>query len=384
MRELSDILLVMQAGSMGVSLTLLLVLVLSCLRKPDTTGTYEKVRWLLALAMLLLGVHYLSQMWFGFRAQGDDVGTVVNILFYSPVTYIMSYSILRIGCGRGYHRKFLSASVISMVLILCCFAYGYLHYGSLHMQEVLYVMGLIYLLTVVFFIVYPIKEIRRVRKMVNEESEQEPILYNLYMRTSVRLLYIASILVTFSIFYTPALSIAGPLFLVTLVFYIISFVALGFNIRQVNDILVEETEKEVCPVRGNTAREAARTVMDDELKARICGLIEGWRKSQGYASVEINSGTLAGRLNIPKRQLVQYLREVEGKTFRIWLSALRLEEAKREILEHPEYSNEAIAESCGFSRSHLQVKFKEATGLTINEWRANNAKGGPVTPKNKS
>lgn len=114
--------------------------------------------------------------------------------------------------------------------------------------------------------------------------------------------------------------------------------------------------------------------MDDELKARICGLIEGWRKSQGYASVEINSGTLAGRLNIPKRQLVQYLREVEGKTFRIWLSALRLEEAKREILEHPEYSNEAIAESCGFSRSHLQVKFKEATGLTINEWRADNAK----------
>ena len=39
-----------------------------------------------------------------FREQGDDVGTVVNILFYSPVTYIMSYSILRIGIspqGQG-------------------------------------------------------------------------------------------------------------------------------------------------------------------------------------------------------------------------------------------------------------------------------------------
>lgn len=165
---------------MGVSLTLLLVLVLSCLQKPDTTGTYEKVRWLLALAMLLLGVHYLLQMWFGFRAQGDDVGTVVNILFYSPVTYIMSYSILRIGCGRGYHRKFLSASVISMVLILSCFAYGYLHYGSLHMQEVLYVMGLIYLLTVVFFIVYPIKEIRRVRKWLTRSRNRTNTLQPVY------------------------------------------------------------------------------------------------------------------------------------------------------------------------------------------------------------
>ena len=44
MREISDILLIMQAVSMGVSLTLFLVLVLSCFQKPDTTRTYENVR----------------------------------------------------------------------------------------------------------------------------------------------------------------------------------------------------------------------------------------------------------------------------------------------------------------------------------------------------
>ncbi len=375
MREMSDtLLLIMQAGSMGVSLTLFLVLVLSCLQKPDTTRAYENVRWLLAFAMLFLGVHYLLQMWFGFRAQGDDVGAVFNILFYSPVTYIVSYSILRIGCGRGYYQKFLLASVTSMILILSCFVYGYLHYGSLHMHGVLYVMGLIYFLTVVFFIIYPIKEIRRVRKLVDEESGQEPILYNLYMRTCIRLLYVATLLVTASIFYTPTLVIAGPLFLVSLVFYIISFVAIGFNIRQVNDIVVEETEDGVCPEREITAVQAPKTCMDDEQKAKVRDLIEDWRKNQGYATSEINSSLLASRLNISKRQLVQYLREVEGKTFRIWLSGLRLEEAKRKIMEYPKYSNETIAEGCGFSRSHLQAKFKEATGMTINEWRANNAK----------
>ncbi len=41
MREMSDaLLLIMQAGSMGVSLTLFLVLVLSCLQKPDTTRAH--------------------------------------------------------------------------------------------------------------------------------------------------------------------------------------------------------------------------------------------------------------------------------------------------------------------------------------------------------
>ena len=141
-----------------------------------------------------------------------------------------------------------------------------------------------------------------------------------------------------------------------------------------NDIVVEETEDGVCPEREITAVQAPKACMDDEQKTKVRGLIEDWRKNQGYATSEINSSLLASRLNIPKRQLVQYLREVEGKTFRIWLSCLRLEEAKRKIMEHPKYSNETIAEGCGFSRSHLQAKFKEATGMTINEWRANNAK----------
>lgn len=141
-----------------------------------------------------------------------------------------------------------------------------------------------------------------------------------------------------------------------------------------SNIIVAEVEDEVNADGGETGTVAVKAVMSEERKDMTKALIEGWIKNQGYASSEINSTLLATRLNIPKRQLVQYLREVEGKTFRIWLSDLRLEEAKRLIIEHPEYSTETVAESCGFSRSHLQVKFKEATGFTTNEWRDNHAR----------
>lgn len=97
MQDISNVLLIIQASLMGVSLTLFFALVLSSLQKTDTTKAYEIVRWLLAFAMLLFAVHYIMQMVFGFRAQGDDVGAVINILFYSPIAYILSYSILRIG-----------------------------------------------------------------------------------------------------------------------------------------------------------------------------------------------------------------------------------------------------------------------------------------------
>lgn len=48
-------------------------------------ATYERSRWALFVSMSLLVLHYVLQMVCGFRAESDDVGTIVNILFYSPV-----------------------------------------------------------------------------------------------------------------------------------------------------------------------------------------------------------------------------------------------------------------------------------------------------------
>ncbi len=66
MQDISNVLLIIQASLMGVSLTLFFALVLSSLQKTDTTKAYEIVRWLLAFAMLLFAVHYIMQMVFGF------------------------------------------------------------------------------------------------------------------------------------------------------------------------------------------------------------------------------------------------------------------------------------------------------------------------------
>lgn len=366
---------------MGTSLTLSLLLLLSRFQKPDTTKVYEQIRWLLIFAMLLLVIHYALQIGFGFRAQGDDVGALINILFYSPVIYILSYSQVRIGCGSGYQNRHIVASIISMMLIFGCFIFGYLHYGTLHMMGALHTMGLLFFLTLAYFILYPASEIRRVRKLVDEESGREPIQYNLYMRSGTILLDLAAALIPFSIFYTPALAIAGPIILVALLLYIICFIALGFDIRTVKHIITDEIEK-AKPARETTVRandpapvpeeetvKEELTAISDDVRLHVSQAIATWRQNQGYGQPDLNSVLLATKLNIPKRTLVQYLREVEGKTFRVWLSDLRLEEAKRMMKDCPDYSNETIAEACGVSRSYLQAKFKESTGLTINEWK---------------
>lgn len=63
---------------------------------------YEQSRWMIVAALLLFGVHYMMQMLFGWRAEGNDTGTLFNILFYMPCALLLANSQLNILMGgRG-------------------------------------------------------------------------------------------------------------------------------------------------------------------------------------------------------------------------------------------------------------------------------------------
>lgn len=46
---------------------------------------YEQSRWLIVTAMIILAIQYLMQMLLGFRAKGDAIGAVCNMLVYPPL-----------------------------------------------------------------------------------------------------------------------------------------------------------------------------------------------------------------------------------------------------------------------------------------------------------
>lgn len=368
MLDLNSLLLILQASSFTITLSLALLLFFAWFHQPDTSREYEQMRWGIMAALLIMATHYVLQITCGFRAQGPDVGALINTLFYAPSIYIFSYSFVRLASRRSFQRRFIAVASASMSFIALCFVAGRIYYGSLHMPVALYAMGACFFVSIVFCFLYPRQEIRRMRQLADEESGQIPVQFDLFLRTASTLLYTASLVMSLSIYFTPLVFIVGTLNLIAMLFFVISFIALGFNIHGVSQIINKEIEETKAPDSAATVEEVKPTLTDEQRES-ISALITNWRQRQGFAASDLNSTTLASRLNIPKRQLVQYLREVEGKTFRVWLSDLRLEEAKLLILQHPDYSNETIAEYCGFSRSHLQAKFKESTGLTTKDWR---------------
>ena len=208
--------------------------------------------------------------------------------------------------------------------------------------------------------------------MVDEESGQMQIQFSIFLKTSNFLMLMLGLFVSLCIYYLPLLAIVGTLELFAILLFITSFITLGFNIHNVSQIINEEKEEEeIKDANDNTYnKKEEKKMLNLEQREIIRKKLELWRNNHGYSSSDINSALLAVRLGLSKRMLVQYIKEVEGKTFRIWLSDIRLEEAKRMIIEHGDYSNETIAEACGVSsRYYLQNKFKDATGLTPTEWR---------------
>lgn len=329
---------------------------------------YEVSRWMLVAAMFIYAVHYLLQIVFGFRASGDDVGAVVNILFYAPVVYLISFSIVRMSSDKSYTRKYTLFGIISYTAILATFIIGFAVNQSLHFGALRYVMGAEFFASVVFAVVDILKEGKDIRRKIESDTAGDLSMYNNYMLTGTFLLLIFSLLTPAMIFSRALLFIIGPLFLMLLFIFAVNFVCLGFNLRPIVDVLDSREEQ---PSGGSQSEQgAAEEELSVEERDSIQSALDSWIEKRGFSNQDISLAKLAHSIGVPTTMLSRYIGICHGVTFRVWLSRIRIEEAKRILINNPEATIEYVAEECGFSsRSYFQNLFKAETGFTPREWR---------------
>lgn len=358
-----DGLLLLQFGSLILTSLLALMLCISRLHVRKLNRRYETSRWLVVLAMCVFAVHYLLQIFFGFRAQGDDVGAVVNILFYSPTSYLLSYSIVNMASGRDYRRRYMLVCIILYALILLTFVAGLVVNGSLHMRTSLYVMELLFTISILFSILDPLKERRRIRAAIERDTAGDLGNYNMFIETGTMILFLFALILPALIFSTKLLFVLGPLFLLSIFVYVVNFSCLVFNIAPVVSVLDSVEDKKVHDEPSES--------LSPEQMASIGEALEKWHEARGFADSDTSLDRVARRIGVEPRVLSLYIASRHGETFRIWLSKIRLEDAKRMLVENPDEKIEAIAEECGFtSRSYFQNQFKAETGFTPKEWRS--------------
>ena len=193
-----------------------------------------------------------------------------------------------------------------------------------------------------------------------------------------------------AILFNTLLLLVGPLMLLVLIFFVHSFISLGYYITPVENMLEEQEELE--EQEDQEEQEESETSTDQlaygdqqdavadgqadlniffqERMKEIGAALEKWCDDRMYKDCNVTIYSLAANLGCKKNELTEYFNLSQHTNFRTWLSDIRFNEAVRMMKENPEFSNDAISTECGFS-SHTQIYriFKQKTGLSPSQWR---------------
>lgn len=347
---------------------------------------YEWSRWMIFAALLLMAVHFFLQMYFGFRATGAAVGAVINALVYLPCFTLFSIAIYNIEATHTKRRKMNLICAAVYAAMLAAFAVGYSFSGSLNIGAWLYVMLALFFGNIVYCIYMIIIEMNKRKKLLETMTATDMLPFIRYAHASIAMLSLIAISMPFAILSTKLLYVVGPLGLLITLFFIVNFVAFGNCYVPTEELLDrergngetddedadedEQTMAESCASQSAADCDQSAQRLSAERSAFIQAALDKWCADMGYKDSSVNMLTLSHLLDINKNELTQFFSQCQNTTFRIWLSEIRFNAAKRMMIEYPDYSNDIISSECGFSsRSYLYRVFKEKEGCTPIAWR---------------
>ena len=360
-------------------LSLMLVFMLPL--KGEGVEVYNRSRWLMMAGTTLLPVQFLLQYTLHFRQMGVEPAVMVNLLFFIPSAWLFSLALLNLLCQNAT-RRFdwyvgMICYVVVVVLLLGANPTG--GHGVLDVTQRLYyaevASAAVYTVMQFHYTARLWHEFRRIRQALDNYFDHERYGVIRWMRNSCMLLSLSAIFAPMVIFWS------GPLLLVyTLIIFfgisytVISFYGYGLDRRHLHVLQqVEQSMKEDEQQKKEAEAESGHDdnhELSDSDQARIGAAVEKWLAKGGHLRCGITIQTAADEIGIPRYQLSTWLKTTPQELFNPWLTALRIEEAKRLLREHGDWSNDTIAERCGFNtRNYFQTTFKRLTGITPQEFQ---------------
>lgn len=374
---------------------------------------YERARWLIFVGIMGLAAQYLMQMRFGFRALDDAVGATVNALVYAPCFTLISMGIFHIEATHVHRGRVYVVCTTINLAIFACFFIGFLQHGEMRIGAWLYAMLALFAANVVYCIVVIVREIIKRRRLLETMAGGDLMPYVRYSRASLLILFFPAVVSPFAIISTKLLYFFAPLGLMAFLFFVLSFVALGYSYQPKESLLDEEAEEKVSPAavvaqqektvaqqavaapdvasacvaspgvvspanasRANAshagttpdnatpdnafhadaahaADQAEETqtasLMPEDRRKQIQQRLDEWCAAMGYKDGGVNLLSLSHAIHVSKDELTIYFDQSLKTTFRIWLSDIRFAAAKKMMIANPDYSNDIISSECGFT-----------------------------------
>ena len=355
------------------ALTLMLVFTLPL--KGEGGAAYNRSRWLMVAGTALLPVQFLLQYTLHFRQMGVEPAVLVNLLFFIPAAWLLSLATLNLlrqpTLGRFDWWVGLGSYVVVIILLFGANPTG--GHGVLAVTRRLYyaevVAACIYAFMQFHYAAQLLREFRRMRQALDNYFDRERHGIIRWMRNSTMLLSLASLFAPMVIFWSgPLLIVYSFVIFVGITYTVISFYGYGLDRQRLHTLQEVERsmqEDECGEMEGN-----GHELSGPDMK-RVGAAVERWLAKGGHLHSGITIQTVADELHLPRYLLSAWLKTTHQGLFKPWLTYLRIEEAKHQMILHPEWNNDTIAEYCGFNtRTYFQTTFKRLTGITPQEYQS--------------
>ena len=364
-----------------VLLTLLLVKLLLMPNKVVVNPVVGMARWLMTIGIALLDVHFLLQYTLGLRAMGVTHAVFLNLLMFIPSSWVISLAVIYLQRQGQVSRfdKIVGGVTWSIVILLLGIAIVIdgqtLSEGIIRSAEM--VASFFYLAMQSYYAFRQIVNLRAMRLALQNYYDHDMDGILVWMKYSTIVLMILALMAPLLIFtQRKELAIFAVLFFVGIFYlvdtfcnYMVSSAPMKMAKAELSEKGMEVGKRPAVDRLGHETEATTDTTASAPSVTDVHSeLIRKWVEKGGYRRNGLTMPSAAEEIGLPRYLLSLWLKQ-QNLTYATWMTDLRIEEAKRVMKAHLHWTNEAIAQHCGFNdRSYFQKKFKEKTGQSPAEF----------------
>ena len=117
-------------------------------------------------------------------------------------------------------------------------------------------------------------------------------------------------------------------------------------------------------------RKSSRSDLDRGEVRRLDKALRKWVEDKRYREYDLNRHDVAAQLNTSREFLNEYMTKVLKSDFNTWRTSLRIEDAKKILLEKRELPVEIVGQMVGIGdRSNFYRQFTRVAGCSPKQWR---------------
>ncbi len=351
----------------------------------------RQARWLMAGGTALMVVHFAIQLKTGLRLQGVTQSVMLNLAMLIPASYIFARAILllqrrgNLSLADRWTGPAVWTVTMAMLAVAALTDGEPLLSNTPELRIAEKAGAVLYMLMQGYYTWRHSVSLVAMRRALHNYYDRDTDGMLRWMQYSIVGLMLLALLVPVAIFSSgPGMLIvafAVYFFLFYLVdsfcFYLTSPAPERMQAAEQNADEVEEEasrEQALIPSPRRAEEDNSVAVLSPEVMNEVEQAVEAWKARGGYCQTGLLQPLAAQDIGITRYRLTAWLHQ-RGLKYTEWIALLRIEEAKRTMAANPDWSNDAVAQHCGFTdRTVLQRTFKKIEGITPQKYLENLSK----------